>query len=349
MFSRATDDRNSSPAIATSKSSRPGQDYSPLPNSNKTRGTLVTPLTYTSEQCCAFVTSGAVAHTSEASSPQQNSHSLEDPAKLPISGTHSALQDNLVSDASVCPVPDAPKLDSGSLASSAAAHTTQISATKQDSPFLRLPVELRMVIYDLAIQDNLDNPGTVATVEPMGRTTLGDKLIVERPPFVPFTGALALLQTNQKLRREGFDIFRRLAGAKLQKLHEALELYLASVSPKDNDDERNRLRDLVDVALKLMCLVLDLNCPLGSQPGSQWCTGMDRWCKLEHSKKLVEAKGTYLRATPRVQALFKDVIAGCEGDDRWEALVKCYDEDYERRKAEAQSDGAKPKVNKQSL
>ena len=147
--------------------------------------------------------------------------------------------------------------------------------------------------------------------------------------------------------KEGLEIIRRLAGAKLRPLLEASGLYLASPSP--DLDEVKRLGNLTRVANDFKCLVSDLDCPLGSKPGTKWSEYKSQWCNLEHSEKLVEAEETYLRATPKGQTFFENIFAGCEGDDRWEALVRFRDEDDQRRKAKAQSKRAKTKGNKQSL
>jgi len=82
---------------------------------------------------------------------------------------------------------------------------------------LRLPSELRLAIYDFALQDTLDD--TIAQDEASSRL---DRTSENNPEPLPFIGALAILHTSRALRTEGADTMRSLAEAKRDKLNNAL-------------------------------------------------------------------------------------------------------------------------------
>lgn len=101
-------------------------------------------------------------------------------------------------------------------------YATQNSASDQpeqekDSPLLRLPSELRLAIYDFALQDTLDD--TIAQDKASSRL---DRTSEDNPEPLPFIGALAILHTSRALRTEGADTMRSLAEAKRDKLNDAL-------------------------------------------------------------------------------------------------------------------------------
>lgn len=82
---------------------------------------------------------------------------------------------------------------------------------QQDSHFLKLPSELRIMIYDLALQD-------VLVYKVAERRYEEDPTIALalRHRSLPFLGALALLHTCRELRNEGLNAFKPLARAKLE-------------------------------------------------------------------------------------------------------------------------------------
>lgn len=88
---------------------------------------------------------------------------------------------------------------------------------EHDSSFLRLPSELRLAIYDFALQDTLDD--TIAQDKASSRL---DRTSEDNPEPLPFIGALAILHTSRALRTEGVETMRSLAEAKRDKLDDAL-------------------------------------------------------------------------------------------------------------------------------
>lgn len=83
--------------------------------------------------------------------------------------------------------------------------------SQQDSHFLKLPSELRIMIYDVALQDDLVYK--VAERKYEDDPTIALAL---RHRSLPFMGAIALLNTCRELRNEALDAFKPLARAKLE-------------------------------------------------------------------------------------------------------------------------------------
>lgn len=84
---------------------------------------------------------------------------------------------------------------------------------EQDSPFLRLPSELRLTIYDFALQDILDD----MTAQDKASSRQG-RTYKDHPKPLPFIGVLAILHTSRALRTEGADTMRLLAEAEYEQL-----------------------------------------------------------------------------------------------------------------------------------
>lgn len=102
------------------------------------------------------------------------------------------------------------------MAQSAASLTTS-DRPQQTFALLKLPVELRTMIYDLGLQDILDDIAKPAKGKRM-------KTVDGSPPPLPFLGALAILHTCRELRDEGVDAIRSLAQTRCKKLDEASQL-----------------------------------------------------------------------------------------------------------------------------
>lgn len=100
---------------------------------------------------------------------------------------------------------------------------------------MELPTEIRFTIYELALQQTIDNIvcppfGTARLmpappckrVRPAGSSNV-NYLFKETEEYVrcpPIVGALALLHTNREIRSESADEFMRLADAHVQALSE---------------------------------------------------------------------------------------------------------------------------------
>jgi hypothetical protein len=93
-----------------------------------------------------------------------------------------------------------------------------VGQSQQDCRLMRLPTELRLRIYKFAFQ-NIVNDITSDAAEYVSLQTKNDPddfCAFRGPPSVrmrpvPYVGALALLHTNQDLRREGLDELLALA------------------------------------------------------------------------------------------------------------------------------------------
>lgn len=109
---------------------------------------------------------------------------------------------------------------------------------ERDSPILRLPAELRIMIYDFALQDTLDAAAAIETKIENGEP--GPRF--KQPLFSPFVGALALRQTNRKLLNEGLDIMIPLVHAKAEKLHNASDLAAAHYQAGERNREEAQAR-----------------------------------------------------------------------------------------------------------
>ena len=147
---------------------------------------------------------------------------------------------------------------------------------EHDSPFLKLPAELRMMIYDFALQDTLNAAAAIET-----RTENGERGPRSKQPlFAPFVGALALRQTNCKLRNEGLDIMIPLAYTKVENIRTASDLADAHAHAHDQDEELNleeaqAFSDAWSDAYSLIDLLEELDspgyCPIDQQWDAWWC------------------------------------------------------------------------------
>jgi len=147
---------------------------------------------------------------------------------------------------------------------------------EHESPFLRLPAELRVMIYDFALQDMIDDPGTDKSTNKDHKDMPGRK----HRPFLPFVGALALLNTNRKLRNEGFLTMESIAHRKAAKLLQDTGVSRTKVRPTSGPKtEEDHLKDehehfvLLDAAIyacKLTVLLARL-CDPGRFAGIPKC------------------------------------------------------------------------------
>lgn len=80
-----------------------------------------------------------------------------------------------------------------------ATHATLI---EQQSPLLRLPSEIRLMIYAFALENTIDAVRAVSFLKDMSTT-----------PCPPIHGALALLHTNSLIRSKSSDAMEFLAKA----------------------------------------------------------------------------------------------------------------------------------------
>lgn len=106
-------------------------------------------------------------------------------------------------------------LDESSKTSSIGAHSSIdpsfLDHSQEDSHFLKLPSELRIILYDVAMQDVLVYKVAERKYEDDPTVALA-----LRHRSLPFLGALALLHTCRELRNECLDAFKLLARAKLE-------------------------------------------------------------------------------------------------------------------------------------
>ena len=77
----------------------------------------------------------------------------------------------------------------------------------QDSALLRLPAELRLIIYTYAMQDFIDTPPA------QGISTLKDYKVT---PL--YSGALALPLTSHTLLTESLDVLKKLVLARINQM-----------------------------------------------------------------------------------------------------------------------------------
>ena len=106
---------------------------------------------------------------------------------------------------------------------------------QQTSPFLKLPIELRIMIYDLALQDVLDD---------IAKARKDEKPVSVDEPLqtLPFVGALAIPHTSHELRGESIDGMRSLTELKFGKSLEALRILWKKQLAGDYRDLKESIR-----------------------------------------------------------------------------------------------------------
>lgn len=190
---------------------------------------------------------------------------------------------------------------------------------EHESPFLRLPGELRAMIYDFALQDTLNAAAAIETRIENGER--GPRL--EQPLFAPFVGALALRQTNRKLRNEGLDIMIPLAYAKVENIRTDSDL--ADAHARDQTEELNleeaqAFSDAWSDAYSLIDLLEELDSPGYCPVEQQWDA---RWCKLEWEEKLSIVQARYDGASRDEKEMYDRIADGRE--DKWEDMAEFED------------------------
>lgn len=160
---------------------------------------------------------------------------------------------------------------------------------------------------------------------------------------MPFTGALALLQTNRKLREEGFDAIPPLANARYKERYEAFKLRWNRPALQEGQSEIcgeiTLLQDLVDIASNFSHHLLDLEImDLVCRPrdiGPDLQRDYLPRSELEDEDQLSQMKGAYLQMSPEDQEPPEHGIVSYKGDDDWDTLVGYWATGEENRKAKA--------------
>jgi hypothetical protein len=119
---------------------------------------------------------------------------------------------------------------------------TTLPSRQQTFPFLKLPTEVRFMIYDIALQHIIDdaiNPSFGAQrlmhMTPDFPLDLNSSGFEERCKCPPVLGALALLHTNRELRSESADELVRLAFAQVQAITSRASLLFGPKADRDQD------------------------------------------------------------------------------------------------------------------
>lgn len=214
---------------------------------------------------------------------------------------------------------------------------------QQNSPLLKLPAELRIVIYDMALQDLFDD-----IVNEYETTTMViNELLGYKPRPLPlFVGALALLHTGYKLRDEGLSAMRRIAENRYRTLQHAEDAARAKMQVKNFSETEFRE------------ILVKSNTARGGSRLSDHIDNLDwghrsprlytPWSNLRHAQKLSVAKKCYMESSREEQAQLDDEVFGSgtygsevslwlhdEGpadyEDKWETLVETLDRRVARR------------------
>lgn len=215
-----------------------------------------------------------------------------------------------------------------------AANSTMLERPQQTSSFLKLPIELRTMIYDFALQDVLDD---LARTRKNQESTSTDESV----RTLPYLGALAVLHTSHELRGESIDILRSLMKVKLNKLDEAAShartkmvemlsnlesgINLQSVEEcrrhREAVSDGRRLRDTIrklaynQILLRLSRLQMELP-----------------WSTLGYEEKRWELVGFFIHLTVEDKGSLVGQFIGC--GDIFDALVRFVDSGVEPHKKE---------------
>lgn len=192
---------------------------------------------------------------------------------------------------------------------------------QQTSPFLKLPIELRIMIYDLALQDVYPD---LAKVQRDSKSILEDQPVMP----LPFLGALAILHTCRELRDEGISALRSLLKAEAAKLAKASERFwdkrrVSKSRFTDEDSEeisvisdgrfgvrrlKRALEELAHGRTLFRLSQLRVEIP---------------WSKLDYEQKRWEIRNWLRALTLEDRVSLRPSIRDC--DDRVDALVRIVD------------------------
>lgn len=202
---------------------------------------------------------------------------------------------------------------------------------QQTCPFLQLPVELRVMIYDMALQDVSDD---IAEIVSNSKSPQQHQLAQS----VPLLGALAILHTSRELRGEAFDALRSLAEVKRERMFKAWTILLSKkeeAPPGECKDEAAtesvRARHAVCNARRL-CQVLRRLARNRLLSHLSQMRGTLPWSKLEHEQKRQKMLRWYLELAAVDIVCLPMSLVCC--DDIEGALVNFVDSGVKSHEAE---------------
>lgn len=178
----------------------------------------------------------------------------------------------------------------------------------QQSSLLALPAEIRIMIYDLALQDTLNEFDAQARIDEV-QWRSDHSARSKFKPFPPFLGALTIPHTSYKLRTESIDTMKRLAQEKVEKLADASQAEHLTLSPGESTSQDIMACALYDSVLLDGRRLAEIFQKLATSQNPLRISRTElAWLKLSHSEKLSRIKDSYSKLTREQQISIRATI-----------------------------------------
>lgn len=163
---------------------------------------------------------------------------------------------------------------------------------QQTSLFLKLPIELRIMIYDLALQDILDD------LAKPGKNQISSSVNDRKLPL-PLLGALAMFHTCHELRGEATDAMRSVAEVKVRNLDAAdsASARISMLTSTNYDFEKRKKRISAYWYGIRLCKTLEKLAQGQLLFRLSRLRGNLPWSKLKHEEKLQEVDTWFYELT----------------------------------------------------